>query len=47
VSPLFSRARPRVAEGVFDHLLVDDVGQPAFDAPHGLHGALPSAFLRS
>jgi hypothetical protein len=30
---------------VFEHGLEDEVGQPAFDAAHGLHGRLAIALL--
>ena len=33
------------AQGVVEHLLVDEVEQPALDAPHGLHGCLPRGLL--
>ena len=42
MSPLSSRARPcgrcGSSDGVVQHGLEDDVGQPALDAAHGLHG---------
>src|SRR5215468_10920527 len=40
VSPVSSRARPRAGE-VVEHAVVDEVGEPAFQAAQGLVGGLP------
>jgi hypothetical protein len=45
--PVSSRARPRTGDEVVEHGLVDEVGEPALQAAHGLFGFFPAAALRS
>ncbi len=40
-----SRARPCLSQRVVEHLLVDDVGEPAFHAPHRPHRCLAVGLL--